>query len=187
MIAHVDTVHTAQRTFRALLHALAHPGRVTPIEDLPEAPAPLSRAVGAAARALLDRDVSMWIDTDDGAAEWLKAMTGTRITTDPAHAHFAVITDARNIAGLARWNAGTAEDPEASATLLVQVESLTGGLPVTLTGPGIEGAIVFAPLGIAPAFWIEWAVNTAQYPLGVDVLFFDQHAVVGLPRTVKGR
>jgi alpha-D-ribose 1-methylphosphonate 5-triphosphate synthase subunit PhnH len=30
-------------------------------------------------------------------------------------------------------------------------------------------------------------VNTAQYPLGVDVLFFDQHAVVGLPRTVKGR
>jgi alpha-D-ribose 1-methylphosphonate 5-triphosphate synthase subunit PhnH len=185
MIAHVETVHTAQRTFRALLAAMAYPGRITRIHDVPDVPAPLSPAIGAAARVLFDGDVSVWAGSSEAAA-WLAAATGTRITQDAAAAQFAVTTSA-DVLPLARWNAGTAEDPETSATLLVHVASLTGGAPVQLTGPGIAGEIVIAPRGMAPGFWHEWMANSARYPLGADVFFFDMHAVIGLPRTVKGR
>jgi alpha-D-ribose 1-methylphosphonate 5-triphosphate synthase subunit PhnH len=188
MIARVETVHTAQRTFRALLHALAHPGRITPLEDLPEMSSALSPAVGAFARTMFDVDVTVWIGAaSDTARAWLTATTGVRIVPDAAAAHFAVITDAREIAPLARWSAGTAEDPETSATLLVQVDALSGGPNIALTGPGIDGEILFAPCGLTAEFWSEWSANAGRYPLGVDVFFADAHAVVGLPRTVRGR
>lgn len=187
MIARVETVHTMQRTFRALLHALAHPGRITAVDDLPDVPAPLSPALGASARTLFDPDVAVWIAADDAVTAWLRDETGVRIVADPSAAQFVVITDPDGVAPLARWNAGTAEDPETSATLLVQVPALSGGPSVALTGPGIEDEIVFAPRGLGAAFWPEWTVNVARYPLGIDIFFFDLLAVAGLPRAVKGR
>jgi alpha-D-ribose 1-methylphosphonate 5-triphosphate synthase subunit PhnH len=187
MIARVETVHTAQRTFRALLYALAHPGRVTPLEEFPGTPLPFSPVVGAFARTMFDVDVTVWIGAaGDLAAAWLTATTGARIVADAAAAQFAVITDAREIAPLVRWNAGTAEDPETSATLLVQIDALSGGPNVALSGPGIDGEILFAPRGLGADFWSEWSSNAGRYPLGVDVFFADAHAVVGLPRTVRG-
>ena len=186
MTAHAETVHSAQRTFRTLLDALAHPGREVPLDDLADVPEPLSRAVGAAARALFDREVSVWTDRSD-VARWLAATTGTRTTEEPASAAFVVITEPRTAPSLLHWNAGTPEDPEESATLLVQAESLSGGRPMRLTGPGIDGERIVAPYGIAPNFWAEWTANAARYPLGIDVLVFGAAAVIGLPRTVQAR
>ncbi|HEY4439991.1 MAG TPA: phosphonate C-P lyase system protein PhnH [Candidatus Elarobacter sp.] len=186
MIARVETIHTAQRTFRALLDAVAYPGRVTPIVDLPAVPAGLSPALGACARTLFDPDVAVWVaGVDGGAAAWLRDETGARIVREPAAAQFVVITDLRDVAPLGRWNAGTVEDPETSATLLVQVDALSGGRDVVLAGPGIEDEIVIAPHGLDAQFWDAWAVNAARYPLGVDLFLFDPRAVAGVPRTVR--
>ena len=42
----------AQRVFRQLLQAMARPGQMAPLDRLPEAPLPLSRAAAALAMTL---------------------------------------------------------------------------------------------------------------------------------------
>jgi alpha-D-ribose 1-methylphosphonate 5-triphosphate synthase subunit PhnH len=184
MIA-ADPVQRSQRTFRALLAAVAHPGRVTPLAEPVDAPDELHPALAAAALALLDRDVAVWVAPHAPArvGAWLTAATGCRRTAAPAEADFAVILDPIDALPLVRWNAGTPVDPEQSATLLVRVDSIIGGTCARLAGPGIEGSMTVAPLGLPEPFWREWAANTARYPLGIDCFFFDAGRVIGLPRT----
>jgi len=184
-----DPVHVAQRTFRALLSALAHPGRVTTLDEVFDAPAELGCALAAGAFALFDREVAVWLPPPAraGVGAWLAARTACRLVAAPAEADFAVLLDAQQALPLDRWNAGTPEDPERSASLLVRVDALSGGPPISLAGPGIENAVTIEPYGIPPRFWREWAANTASYPLGVDCFFFDACYVMGLPRTAKER
>lgn len=184
MIA-VDPVHRSQRTFRALLAALAHPGRVRRLDESVDAPNELPGALAAAALALLDRDVAVWVAPSASArvGAWLTAATGCRLIAAPAEADFAVILDPVDALPLDRWNAGSPVDPEQSATLLVRVEALAGGTRVRLAGPGIERSVPVALQGLPEPFWREWAANTACYPQGVDCFFFEATSVMGLPRT----
>lgn len=188
MIAFDDPVHAAQRTFRTLLAALAYPGRLAAIDDaMRTAPHRMSPALAAAALALFDDEVAVWLPQAAHAetAAWLRAHTGCRFATDPAEAEFAVILDPVDALPLTRWNPGTPEDPETSTTLLVQVESLDGGETASLRGPGIATEIGFAPRALGAAFWEGWAQNAARYPLGVDCFVFDAARVGGLPRTTR--
>ncbi|MEM9165006.1 MAG: phosphonate C-P lyase system protein PhnH, partial [Cyanobacteria bacterium P01_F01_bin.4] len=77
---------------------------------------------------------------------------------------------------------GSATDPEASATMLIQIEGLTGSTPVEIGGPGIQETIIISPQ-LPSTFWQQWQHNHQQYPLGVDVFLFADDAVLGLPRT----
>jgi alpha-D-ribose 1-methylphosphonate 5-triphosphate synthase subunit PhnH len=183
-----DPVHVAQRTFRALLSALAHPGRVVPIDEFSDAPPELGGALAAAAFALFDRDVAVWIAprTAPAVRAWC-AQTGCRFVASPVEADFAVLLDVGDALPLERWNSGTSEDPERSASLLLGVDALSGGMRVELAGPGIENGIPIDPRGPTPRFWREWAANTARYPLGIDCFFFDARNVMGLPRTAGER
>lgn len=185
-----DSVHVAQRTFRALLWALAHPGRVTALDEcFVEAPAEMGPALAAGASALFDREVAVWTAPHGaaGVRAWLAAKTGCRLVSAPAEADFAVLLDARDALPLDRWNAGTPEDPERSASLLVRVHALSGGPPILLSGPGIENAVTIEPDGLSSRFWSEWAGIVAGYPLGIDCFFFDARGVMGLPRTALER
>jgi alpha-D-ribose 1-methylphosphonate 5-triphosphate synthase subunit PhnH len=187
MIVLNHNVHVAQRTFRTLLAALAHPGRIMPVADRLEAPAPFTPASAAGAVTLLDAGVTIWLDAEryPAACAWLGDTTGARATSDPERAHFALL-DAVVAPALEKWNAGTVEDPEASTTLIVRVASLSGGPAVNLRGPGIDGTIAFAPQGLPLAFWPMWSSNVARFPCGVDCFFFDEGNVAGLPRTTSG-
>jgi alpha-D-ribose 1-methylphosphonate 5-triphosphate synthase subunit PhnH len=184
MIVLNDNVHVAQRTFRTLLAALAHPGRIMPVADRLDAPAPFTPASAAGAVTLFDAGVAIWLDAEryPAAREWLGDATGARVTGNPERAQFALL-DAVAAPALGKWNAGTVEDPEASTTLIVRVASLSGGRTVTLRGPGIDGTIAFAPQGLPLDFWPVWSSNAARYPCGVDCFFFDNSNVAGLPRT----
>lgn len=182
-----DLEHCAQRTFRALLGALSHPGRLSAVTEPIDAPAGLGCALAAGALALFDREVVVWIASSErsGIGAWLVAKTGCRLVSEPAQAQFALILDPQDALPLDRWNPGTPEDPEESATLFVRVDDCTGGAPVTLAGPGIEYTVTVAPRALPAAFWPDWAANTARYPMGVDCFFFDDRGVVGLPRTAR--
>ena len=61
-----EPVLGAQSSFRAMLHALSHPGRIVELPDVPQAPAPLGPAMAALALALCDADTPLW--HDGGAA-----------------------------------------------------------------------------------------------------------------------
>jgi alpha-D-ribose 1-methylphosphonate 5-triphosphate synthase subunit PhnH len=178
-----DPVHDAQQTFRTLLDALARPGlsqTSTPVT----APDGLTTGCAAACLTLLDLETSVWLQPGMPAAakSWLLFHTGCRFTEQPQTADFAVIIDIKTMPRLDSFNWGTAEYPEASTSLLIQLPSLQGQHSVTLEGPGILRATTLqAPLN--QDFWQQWQEITANYPLGLDAWLFAENQVLGLPRT----
>lgn len=177
-----DAVHEAQTTFRALLEALAHPGRACPIASPMMSPKELFSTCAAACLTLLDLETQVWLQPGLEIESWLRFHTGCRVTRDPQQANFAVIWDVTRSPDLQAFNPGTAEYPEASTTLLIQVEHLMDGEAVVLQGPGILGERTIAPQ-LPKLFWPQWIKNHRAYPLGVDVFLFDPTHVMGLPRT----
>ncbi|MBW4454639.1 MAG: phosphonate C-P lyase system protein PhnH [Nostoc indistinguendum CM1-VF10] len=181
-----DSIHDAQRTFRALLDANARPGTPYWITADMSVPLGLTPACGAACLTLLDLDVVVWLQPSfaDQVRAWLLFHTGCRFTQYPEKADFALIQDLAGLEELSIFSWGTAEKPEASTTLLVQVESFEMGQPVMLTGPGILDQQAIAPT-LPLHFWDLWMQNHQAYPQGVDVFLFTENAVMGLPRTAK--
>ena len=179
-----DAVHEAQTTFRTLLEALAYPGRSCTIPSSISPPGRLSPACAAACLTLLDLETQVWLQPRLEIETWLRFHTGCRFITDPQQANFAVIWDGARSPDLQAFYPGTAEYPEASTTLLIQIESLVEGEAVVLQGPGILGERTIAPQ-LPEQFWQQWINNHRAYPLGVDVFLFDQTHVIGLPRSTN--
>ncbi|MCZ2201025.1 phosphonate C-P lyase system protein PhnH [Cylindrospermopsis raciborskii] len=181
-----DPVHDAQQAFRALLCADAQPGRSEKIPVQLQVPQGLTPACGAACLVLLDLDIKLWIQPlfSSSVKNWLLFHTGCQLTLDPQQADFALIQDLVSMTELSVFNPGTAEKPEDSTTLLIQVASFNGGKPITLTGPGNLSPKTIAP-SIPSTFWEFWEQNYPLYPRGIDVFLFTEDSVMGLPRTAK--
>jgi alpha-D-ribose 1-methylphosphonate 5-triphosphate synthase subunit PhnH len=84
---------------------------------------------------------------------------------------------------LARLPTGTDEEPQASATILLQLESLTGGRPLTIHGPGLQAPTTIAP-PLPPGFAAAWAANHALYPRGIDLILCAGTSLLALPRSL---
>jgi alpha-D-ribose 1-methylphosphonate 5-triphosphate synthase subunit PhnH len=178
-----DPVADAQRTFRAVLDAMAHPGRVHRVGDTLRPPAKLHAATAALLLSLADADTPVWLAPGfSGARAWIVFHTGAPIAEDPMRATFAVAT---SLPDVARFSAGSDEAPESSATLIVQVAGFASGQRLRLAGPGLRvpGAVDVAGLPID--FATIWAANHALYPRGVDVVLVAGTALVALPRGVR--
>jgi len=52
-----------------------------------------------------------------------------------------------------------------------------------LAGPGIKQQVKLAIKGMPHNFWQQWQAQSNQYPLGVDIFFACEDALVALPRT----
>ena len=100
-----DPVLDAQRVFRGVMEALARPGSLQPLADLPEVPAPLTPELAAIALALADADAPLWLDAPlagaPAVAEFLRFHTGAPIVKDPAEAAFALVADPATFSGAA--------------------------------------------------------------------------------------
>ncbi|MEB3882356.1 phosphonate C-P lyase system protein PhnH [Lyngbya sp. CCY1209] len=181
-----DPVHDAQTSFRALLDALSHPGQPRTIPPFLTPPRDLNPACAIACLTLLDLETEVWLSPEfpSEVGRWLVFHSGCRWGTDPGTADFALIRDIAELPDLTQFNPGTAEEPETAATLLIQVPSLQGGEAVTLTGPGILGEQNIN-LPVSAQFWVQWRENVRQYPQGIDIFFFSDREVVGLPRTAQ--
>lgn len=179
-----DPVHDAQQTFRGLLETLAHPGQsFTPKINL-SSPDGLTPLCAAACLALFDLETTVWLHPSLPAAvkDWLRFHTGCQFTVRSKSADFAVIGDAFSQPELAAFNWGSAEAPEQSTTLLIQIEDFTSGTAQQLSGAGILGSVAFAP-ALPETFWKQRP--QAAYPQGIDCFLFTQQSVVGLPRTTR--
>jgi alpha-D-ribose 1-methylphosphonate 5-triphosphate synthase subunit PhnH len=179
-----DRVHDAQQTFRTLLEALSCPGEIKAIAADLVPPGGLTTACAAACLTLLDLETRVWLQPglDADVAAWLVFHTGCRFTSDPQISNFAIAWDVLQLPDLDEFNWGTAACPEASTTVLLQVEQLTDGIPVLLTGPGICSERAIAPQ-LPEQFWPQWQRHGQAYPCGIDLFLFGQHDVMGLPRT----
>lgn len=184
----VDPTLDSQRIFRSALEAISHPGRIVDVMAAIHAPAPLHPAAACVCLALLDFDTPLWLD-DPGArpevVEWLKFHCGVPIVDRPDAARFALIADPEHMPPLRAFDAGVAEYPERSATLIIQVHTLIGGTGRRLTGPGIAGEARLEVAGAPEAFWRWVADNHARFPCGVDVFMSAGQVVTALPRTTR--
>ncbi|MBS0644435.1 MAG: phosphonate C-P lyase system protein PhnH [Proteobacteria bacterium] len=178
-----DPVADAQACFRAVLDALAHPGRIRPVPPV-EAPAPLCPAAAAVVLTLVDHETPLWVDPAAAAASgWITFHTGAA-TGEQARAAFAF---ALTLPDLALLPAGSDEAPDNSATVIVQVQSLERGARFELSGPGLRESAPLAVEGLPTDFADRWAANHALFPRGVDLLLCTGNQVAALPRSVTVR
>jgi alpha-D-ribose 1-methylphosphonate 5-triphosphate synthase subunit PhnH len=180
-----NPVHDSQQTFRSLLDALARPGILQTTAPLTP-PQGLSPGCAAACLTLLDLETTVWLQPgiSESVQAWLLFHTGCRFTAQPQTADFAVIAQIETMPRLEEFNWGTAEYPEASTSLLIQLPTLQGAGAATLQGPGILATITLqTPL--LKDFWQQWQAMTIHYPLGLDAWCFADRQVLGLPRTAQ--
>ena len=184
-----DKVLSAQSTFRLVMDAMAHPGSVYQIAAAVEAPRPLMPASAALALTLCDHDTPIWLDRPmseaPDVANWLKFHSGAPIVTDPSAASFALIADAGALPKLDSFSFGSAEYPDRSTTLILQVESLTQGPRYELRGPGINGTVVLRAAIEPKDLFGRLAVNAASFPRGIDVVLIAGGEIVAIPRTTR--
>ena len=183
-----DPVLDAQRAFRGVLDAMAHPGRIVTLPPLPEPPAPLLPATAAIALTLLDYETPLWLDAparSEGALEYLRFHCGVPVVELPRAAAFAVVADGTDLPALDDFDLGTDEFPDRSTTVIVQVGSLRAGRGRRLTGPGIDGESRIEVQGVSEWLWSMLQENHALFPRGVDVLLTAGSRVVALPRSTQ--
>lgn len=178
-----------QAVFRGVLDALSHPGRVV---NIPaggvEGPASLPTAALAIVLTLCDYETPVWIDEGlhaGGLKNWLAFHCGAPVTREPEAAGFALLAKTGTRPPLSRFAQGDDRYPDRSATLIVLCDSLQGGAPWILSGPGIRGQEMMAPQGVCQDLLNEARGNHAQFPRGVDLLFVSTDALIGLPRSTQ--
>ena len=177
-----DPVAGAQATFRAVLDAMARPGRIHSAGSGLEPPAPLAPATAALLLTLADPDTPLWLDPALAPARgWIVFHCGAPLVADPGAATFVVTTA---LPPFDRLAAGSDEAPEAGASVILQLAALGTGPRVRLSGPGLAGPAAFAATGLGAGFVAAWAANRALFPRGIDLLLCAGSALAALPRSV---
>lgn len=180
--AFTDPVAEAQSCFRLVLHAMSHPGSIMTLAQTVAAP-PLAPATASVLLTLVDADVSLWLDDSLSASwEWLAFHAGVVRATRPEVASFLCAT---SLPPLANLQAGTDADPEAGATVILQVPALEDGPRRTIYGPGLEAPLTIAPQGLPANFVRQWQGNHDRFPRGIDLLLCAGNAVCALPRSLR--
>jgi alpha-D-ribose 1-methylphosphonate 5-triphosphate synthase subunit PhnH len=192
MIARQDlaeSVLAAQAAFRAIMDASARPGSPQPIAPAADAPAPLSGEAAAIVLVLLDQDTPVWLDEHLAAAPevagWLRFRTGAPVVQEPGLSAFALIGDPARLPAFDRFNQGSAEYPDRSTTLVLQVASFEQGQAMALTGPGIRDVRPFRAAPLPADMSERLAANRSLFPRGVDLLLAAPNRIAALPRSVR--
>ena len=179
----------SQRVFRVLMDAFAHPGTVQAVSHAVAPPAPLGATAAAVALCLVDADTPLWLDPALAAAPavaaWLDFHTGAPRVSDPAEAVFALVSAPAQMPSFEAFSSGTQDYPDRSATLILQMETLTGGDAITFTGPGIASSATLAPGPMPRHFRQQWQANRQKFPRGIDLVLAAPDALAALPRSVR--
>jgi len=180
-----DPVTDAQGCFRAVLDAMARPGRIHEAGVGLTPPVPLAPASAAVLLTLVDHETPLWLDPNVAASrEWIAFHCGAPLATGPDACAFAL---ALSLPDLAVLPAGSHEAPERSATIILQVRAFEGGRRFRLEGPGLREPTILAIDGLPAEFAGAWEQNRARFPLGVDIILCAGARLAALPRSVTVR
>ncbi len=185
-------VDAAQGLFRQLLKAMSEPGSL--IDTTLEQPLErLDPATFGVCQTLLDQTCGLWLSPafeGEAIRRNLGFHTGVRLVGERAEAQFALChpDDLHDLEGFGR---GSAEYPESSCTLILQVERLdnasaaaaAGATTLRLQGPGIESSryLVVAPLPAVLAAYLQQRPD--PFPLGLDLILVAGRKLACVPRS----
>jgi alpha-D-ribose 1-methylphosphonate 5-triphosphate synthase subunit PhnH len=174
-----DAPREGARAFRAVLDALAHPGRIVALTGA-QPPAPMSVAAGTMILVLCDPTTPLHLagrhDTPD-IRDWVTFHSGAPLVS-AEKAAFA-LGDWEALQPIDRFAIGTPDYPDRSATLIVERPALVAE-GARLTGPGIANR---AALNLPPSEAFQ--ANRALFPQGIDFFLTCGDRLAGLPRTTR--
>ncbi|WP_298919605.1 phosphonate C-P lyase system protein PhnH [uncultured Roseobacter sp.] len=174
----VDGPIQSAQAFRQIMTAMARPGEILDVSGAAP-PAPLSIAAGTILLTLCDPETPLFLAPGfdiDPVRDWITFHTGAPFVS-AGDAQFAV--GVWKDLPIASFPIGTAEYPDRSTTLIVEVEDLcTQGF--VLRGPGIKNSRTLS-LPETEVF----ATNAQLFPLGLDFYFTHRSRLAALPRTTK--
>ena len=183
-----DPVMCSQRIFRILLDGMSSPGKVINSDIMLQAPTPLLATSAGICLTVLDRETPLWLDAKADqlrVREYLRFHCGCTLTARARDAQFALIADAQSVPPLEQFELGTDEEPERSATLIIQVEALSSEGELKLTGPGIEAARRLHIAPFPPSFLQQVVLNQSLFPRGLDFVFASSSHIAAIPRSTK--
>ena len=184
-----DAAVQSAHAFRAIMQAMARPGRVMEIGADVEAPSPLLSSAAAIALTLCDFQTPVWLSpelSNERVAHYLRFHSGAPLAADPGSAQFVFATASSLVSKLELLRQGTHDYPDRSATLVVQIAGF-GRVMVELAGPGLRGSQNFGVDGLDAAFWESMVENHARFPTGIDVIFAAPGQMAALPRSTAIR
>jgi alpha-D-ribose 1-methylphosphonate 5-triphosphate synthase subunit PhnH len=178
-----NPVEHAQSCFRAVLDAMARPGRIHSVSGV-SGSAPLCNAAAAVLLTLADQETPLWLDPAAArVGEWIAFHTGAP-NVSSEQAMFAI---ALALPDLGDFSDGSDEMPETSATIILQVTSLRSGRRFKLEGPGLREPQTLSIDGVPLDFASVWERNHGLYPRGVDLILCAGDELTALPRSVSIR
>ncbi|MGA7487842.1 MAG: phosphonate C-P lyase system protein PhnH [Xanthobacteraceae bacterium] len=184
-----DPVLSAQSTFRTILDAMSHPGRVLRVTTALSPPQLLSPAAAAVALTLCDHDTPVWLDAElrasDDILEWLRFHCGCELVDESRRASFAFINRSARLPRIDEFNAGSDDYPDRSATVVVRVETLASGPGLVLNGPGIRDRETLRAKPLPDDMAARLVFNRSLFPRGIDMLLVTDSAIAALPRSVR--
>ncbi len=178
-------VQDAQHSFRRLLKAMSEPGVIVALHQLKRGWQPLNIATTSVLLTLADNDTPVWLSaplSNDIVSQSLRFHTNTPLVSQPEQATFAVTDEAISSEQLNALSSGTAVAPEAGATLILQVASLSGGRMLRLTGAGIAEERMIAPQ-LPECILHELTERPHPFPLGIDLILTCGERLLAIPRT----
>lgn len=179
--------HRTQRVFRNILEAMTFPGKIIQLEKSESQMANLFSQTAVICQTLLDSEVTFSVLNDRESSQDIHAYTGSH-AVHVREADFIVIPKEATDSFLEQveWaKTGNLKDPQNSATIIYEVDSLFSGTHFELSGPGIkEEAFIYSTI---PLDFIETRAKlNAEYPLGIDAIFIDKEGyILALPRTTR--
>ena len=187
-----DEIFDAQRHFRTVLDSMSRPGKVNRFAPLALTPPEgFPRAAGYVGFALLNADVAAHAAGYGAAAEsYLRANTQCRIES-PSQAVFIFLPGEGEVTAIDEAKVGIPTYPESGATVVIAVNhigksSSTGGVQLTLEGPGIETREIVFVTGLRTELLAALKAKNTEFPLGVDaVLVSADECILCLPRTTR--
>lgn len=189
-----------QKTFRTLLQAMSHPGRIYRLEQKLEVRSQKSDKYNLSSvfcppfsvlQTLLDHEVAFNVFGHQ-REEWeyrIIRATGSR-SANVEDADFVIIPSGGSDGAILHAKRGSLEYPDTGATVIYSVHLLSardnGGVRVTLKGPGINGEITPFIGGINKNEFHYLKEINSEYPLGVDSIFIDaENRIMCIPRSTK--
>lgn len=191
----VDLVHDIHAAYRKVIDSMSRPGMISNLQeeaqkfDFQTNCLPSTEVM---ALMLLDTEVTfnVFSKREEQITGMMNQLTYAK-TAEADQADFIFILkdcDQEQLeAAIQAAKIGSLMNPHESATLIIETESVSTGIELVLTGPGIETGHT---AGIANAdTWLDLRnEKNKEFPLGIDIVFTDgHHSILCLPRTTQIR
>lgn len=189
----MDYVHDIQGVYREILTCMSRPGYIGNLKiqaEKMDVDVDMLRGTLLVAITFIDSEVSFFVEGDkqDELEGYIHQMTYGRIE-DVVDADYLILSYGGDRVvkedRLGSVKNGTLIDPQNSATVIVEVDRISGDKDLAMKGPGIEN-ISYMKVDTD----IDWISireeKNIEYPLGIDFILIDkENKVVCIPRTTQ--